>query len=168
MIPTEVKQYIRGYYGRPPAEIDPEIKKKAIGNEAPLHCRPADMLEPELPAAREALKDIEHVPRDLVSYALYPQYALDFLKRKAIRKSRGKMTAEFEVALAAAVLHMNGAGTGTISSAVGRVRGWSDAGVADLIEGRTFQYAPGQWDQSTSTWSSAGRKDIMRGHNRGE
>ncbi|MHA1634536.1 MAG: pyruvate carboxylase subunit B [Candidatus Thorarchaeota archaeon] len=168
MIPTEVKQYIRGYYGRPPAEIDPEIRKKAIGDEKPLDCRPADMLEPELPAAREALKDIEHVERDLVSYALYPQYALEFLKRKAQRKMRRKMTVELEVALAAAVLHMNGTAPEALASAAGRARGWSDAGVSDLIEGRTAQNVPGQWDQSSSAWSSAGRKDIMKGRSRGE
>ena len=167
MIPTEVKQYIRGYYGRPPAEIDPEIKKKAIGDEEPLKCRPADMLEPELPAAREALKDIPHLPRDLVSYALYPQYALDFLKRKAQRMSRGTMTAELEVALAAAVLHMNGAGPSSIASATERAQSWSDAGRSDLVDGRTIQYSPGQWERSTSSWSSAGRKDIMRGKSRG-
>lgn len=167
MIPTEVKQYIRGYYGRPPAEIDPEIRKKAIGDEEPLDCRPADMLEPELPAARDALKDIEHVQRDLVSYALYPQYALDFLKRKAQRKSRGTMTHEHEVAIASAVLHMNGAGTGDSATSAGRAQTWSDAGLADLVVGRTSQATPGQWDKSSSTWSSAGRKDIMRGRSRG-
>jgi len=167
MIPTEVKQYIRGYYGRPPAEIDSEVQKKAIGDEKPLDCRPADKLEPELPAAREALKDIPHEPRDLVSYALYPQYALDFLKRKAHRKSRGTMTPELEVALAAAVLHMNGAGPGSIASVAGRAQSWSDAGRADLVVGRTTTHTPGQWDRSTSAWSTAGRKDIMRGRRRG-
>ena len=55
IIPNEVKQYVRGYYGRPPAEIDPKIKKMAIGDEEPLKVRPADLLEPELPAAEEAL-----------------------------------------------------------------------------------------------------------------
>jgi oxaloacetate decarboxylase alpha subunit len=168
MIPTEVKQYVRGYYGRPPAPIDPEIKKKAIGDEEPLDCRPADKLEPELPAAREALKDIPHVPRDLVSYALYPQYAADFLKRRAQRRSRGTMTTELEVALAAAVLHMNGAGPGAIASAIGRAKSWSDAGRSDIVDGRTVQYSPGQWDRSSSAWSSAGRKDIMRGRSRGQ
>ena len=168
MIPTEVKQYIRGYYGRPPAEIDPEIRKKAIGDEKPLDCRPADMLEPELPAAREALKDIEHVQRDLISYALYPQYALDFLKRKAARKSRGTMTPELEVAIASAVLHMNGAGPGALATSTGKAQTWSDAGMADLVTGRTSQATPGQWDKSSSTWSSAGRKDIMRGRSRGQ
>lgn len=167
MIPTEVKQYIRGYYGRPPAEIDPEVKRKAIGDEEPLDCRPADKLEPELPAAREALKDIPHVPRDLVSYALYPQYALDFLKRKAQRMSRGTMTTELEVALAAAVLHMNGTGPSALAASVGRTQTWGDAGRSDLVEGRTIQHSPGQWDRSSSTWSSAGRKDLMRGRSRG-
>jgi pyruvate/oxaloacetate carboxyltransferase len=168
MIPTEVKQYIRGYYGRPPAEIDPEIQKKAIGDEKPLDCRPADKLEPELPAAREALKDIPHVPRDLVSYALYPQYARDFLKRKAQRLSRGTMTPELEVALTAAVLHMNGAGPEALTATTGRAQTWSDAGRSDLVDSRTVQYSPGQWDKSSSSWSSAGRKDIMRGRSRGE
>lgn len=167
MIPTEVKQYIRGYYGRPPAEIDPEVKRKAIGDEEPLDCRPADKLEPELPAAQEALKDIPHVPRDLVSYALYPQYALDFLKRKAQRMSRGTMTTELEVALVAAVLHMNGTGPSTLAASVGRTQTWGDAGRSDLVEGRTIQHSPGQWDRSSSTWSSAGRKDLMRGRSRG-
>jgi oxaloacetate decarboxylase alpha subunit len=166
MIPTEVKQYIRGYYGRPPAEIDPEVKKKAIGDEEPLTCRPADMLEPELPAARKALKDIPHVPRDLVSYALYPQYALDFLKRKAQRMSKGAMSVELEVAIAAAVLHMNGTGPGAMVTAAGHAMGWNDAGRLDLVASQAVQHSPGQWEKSASTWSSEGRKDIMRGRSR--
>ena len=167
MIPNEVKQYIRGYYGRPPAPIDPKIKKLAIGDEEPLDCRPAQLLEPELPAAQEALKDIPHLPRDQVSYALFPQYALDFLKRKARRKVAGEMTPELEVALAAVMLHLNGAASGVASSVAGRVQTWSDAGRSDLVDGRTIQYVAGQWDHSASSWSSAGRKDIMRGRNRG-
>jgi hypothetical protein len=124
------------------------------------------MLEPELPAAREALKDIPHVPRDLVSYALYPQYALDFLKRKAQRMSKGAMSTEIEVAIAAAVLHMNGSGSGAMVTAGGHALDWSDAGRMDLVAGRAAQHSPGQWEKSASTWSSEGRKDIMRGRSR--
>lgn len=47
MISKEVKDYIRGLYGRPPAPIDPEVRKKAIGDEKPITCRPADLLSPE-------------------------------------------------------------------------------------------------------------------------
>jgi len=168
MIPTEVKQYVRGYYGRPPAPIDPEVKKLAIGDEEPLDCRPASLLEPELPAAREALKDIPHLPRDEVSYALFPQYALDFLKRKAQRKTAGEITPELEVALAAVILHMNGTGHGTSGLVAGKAQSWSDVGRSDLVDGRTIQYTLGQWERSSSSWSSAGRKDIMRGRNRGQ
>ncbi|TFG33720.1 pyruvate carboxylase subunit B [Candidatus Thorarchaeota archaeon] len=163
MIPTEVKQYVRGYYGRPPAAIDPEVKMLAIGDEEPLDCRPASLLEPELPAAREALKDIPHLPRDEVSYALFPQYAMDFLKRKAQRKIAGDMTPELEVALAAVIFHMNNVGTSPSGMIAGKPLTWSDAGRADLVDGRTIQHTPGQWDRSSSSWSSAGRKDIMRG-----
>lgn len=167
MIPTEVKQYVRGYYGRPPAPINPEVKKLAIGDEEPLDCRPASLLKSELPAAREALKDIPHLPRDEVSYALFPQYALEFLKRRAQRKIVGAITPELEVALAAVILHMNGAGVGASSSVTGKAQSWPDISRADLIDSRTVQYTPGQWDHSGSSWSVAGRKDIMRGRTRG-
>ena len=160
---TEVKQYIRGYYGRPPAEIDPEVKKLAIGDEKTLECRPADLLEPELPAAREALKDIPHLPRDEISYALFPQYALDFLKRRAQKRITGQMTPELEVAIAAAILHMNGMSLGGVGTTTTRGEAWTDTSRDDLIAARTVEYGAGKWEQSTTPWGSAGRKDIMRG-----
>jgi pyruvate carboxylase subunit B len=43
VIPEEVKQYVRGYYGKPPAPIDPMVQRKAIGDEEPITCRPADL-----------------------------------------------------------------------------------------------------------------------------
>jgi len=156
MIPHEVKQYFRGYYGRPPAPVDEKIKKMAIGDEEPLDKRPADYLEPELPKAREALADIPHEPRDLVSYALFPQFALDFLKRKAKRKSRGTMTPELEAALIASVLHN---GSRTSSGAIGAVM----AGDAWAHSGREALHATraASWEKSPSAWSSSGRKRQM-------
>ncbi|TFF92833.1 hypothetical protein EU546_07050, partial [Candidatus Thorarchaeota archaeon] len=167
MIPTEVKQYVRGFYGRPPAPIDPEVKKIAIGDEEPLDCRPAGLLEPELPKAREALKEIPHVPRDEVSYALFPQYALDFLKRKAARKRRGEMTAELEVAVIASVLHMEGAAKGAMRGAHALGNAWPNASRADLIDGRTSSYTPSRWERASSSWATAGRRDIMKGRGQG-
>ena len=163
MIPTEVKQYIRGYYGRPPAKIDEKVRKMAIGEEKPLDCRPADLLEPELPAAREALKDIPHLPRDEISYALFPQYALDFLKRRARKKVAGQMTPELEVAIAAAILHMNGITPSGPGITATRGEAWTDTGRSTLVASRTTQYGAGKWEQSATSWSSAGRKDLMRG-----
>ncbi|MFX1265864.1 MAG: pyruvate carboxylase subunit B, partial [Promethearchaeota archaeon] len=167
MIPHEVKQYIRGYYGRPPAEIDPEIKKKAIGDEKPLECRPADLLEPELPAAEEALKDIPHVPRDLVSYALFPQYALDFLKRKAQRKARGEMTPEHEAAIISSVLHFSMQVSGGIGAPHVTGDSWAKAGVDDLHDSRILSRSSGHWERSSSQWASAGRREEMRRRRQG-
>ncbi|MCF2136752.1 MAG: pyruvate/oxaloacetate carboxyltransferase [Candidatus Thorarchaeota archaeon] len=160
IIPHEVKQYVRGYYGRPPAPIDPEIKKLIIGDEEPIDCRPADLLEPELPEAREALKDIPHHPRDEVSYALFPQYALDFLKRKAQRQTQGSLSPEKEAAIIAAVLHMGIMTTGiTASGTYGSA--WSQGGREGLVAQAT-NYNAGRWGHSESIWAIAGRKDLMR------
>jgi oxaloacetate decarboxylase alpha subunit len=83
IIPEEVRQYVRGYYGRPPAPIDPEIKRRAIGDEEPIDCRPADLLEPGLEKARQEIGDLAQSEEDVISYALFPQVALPFLERRA-------------------------------------------------------------------------------------
>ncbi|MFZ5597325.1 MAG: pyruvate carboxylase subunit B [Bacillota bacterium] len=79
----EVKNYMRGYYGRPPAPVNEEVRKKIIGNEEPITVRPADLLEPELPKARELVAGIMKKPEDVVSAALFPQVAPDFLRKRA-------------------------------------------------------------------------------------
>jgi oxaloacetate decarboxylase alpha subunit len=166
MIPHEVKQYVRGYYGRPPADIDSEIKKKAIGDEKPLDRRPADYLKPELPKAEEDLKDFPHLPRDVVSYALFPQYALDFLKRKAQKKARGDMTAEQEAAMIASVLHMSAQTATGFGAPLLHGDAWARAAIDDQHASGTT-HAPGQWERSGSAWASAGRRAEMRRRRQG-
>ncbi|NLY90417.1 MAG: oxaloacetate decarboxylase subunit alpha [Firmicutes bacterium] len=87
VVPKEIKDYVRGYYGRPPAPIDPEVKKLIIGDEEPITCRPADKLEPQLEAARKELLAIDHhyyqQEEDVLSYILFPEVALEFFKRRA-------------------------------------------------------------------------------------
>ncbi len=83
VIPREVRDYIRGLYGRPPAPIDPEVKRKAIGDEEPIQCRPADLLEPGMPRAWEEIGDLARSEEDVISYALFPQIARPFLERRA-------------------------------------------------------------------------------------
>lgn len=83
VIPKEVKDYIRGFYGRPPAPIDPEVKRKAIGDEEPIDCRPADLLEPGMPKAWEEIRHLARSEEDVISYALFPQVARPFLERRA-------------------------------------------------------------------------------------
>jgi pyruvate/oxaloacetate carboxyltransferase len=83
VIPEEVRQYVRGYYGRPPAPIDPEVKQKAIGTEEPIDCRPADLIPPGMEQARAEIGDLARSEEDVISYALFPQVARPFLERRA-------------------------------------------------------------------------------------
>ncbi|MGD9101257.1 MAG: pyruvate carboxylase subunit B, partial [Anaerolineae bacterium] len=89
VIPEEIKNYVRGYYGRPPAPIDPEIQKVVIGDEQPIDCRPADLIEPGLEKARREIGDLARDEEDVISYALFPQVARPFLERRG-RGSGGK------------------------------------------------------------------------------
>ncbi len=86
MISKEVKDYFYGLYGRPPAPVNEEIRAKALkgyekGN-VPIDTRPGDILESELPKAREALAGITEDMGDILIYALYPMTGLEFLKKK--------------------------------------------------------------------------------------
>ncbi len=100
VIPAEVKNYVRGYYGRSPAPIDPEIKKKAIGQEEPIDCRPADLIPPGLDQARAEIGDLALTEEDVISYALFPQVARPFLERR----SKGGGAKEAIVAAIAALV----------------------------------------------------------------
>jgi pyruvate carboxylase subunit B len=81
-VSTEVKEYIKGYYGRPPAPIDKEIAKKVIGDEKPITIRPADLLEPEFEKYKEEGEKLGIIKKeeDVLTYALYPSIAPKFLR----------------------------------------------------------------------------------------
>ncbi len=83
---NEVKNYMRGYYGRPPAPVNEEVRKKIIGDEKPIDCRPADLIEPELPKAREECASYMEKEEDVVSVALFPQIAPKFLQERMAKK----------------------------------------------------------------------------------
>ena len=70
VIPAEVKNYVRGYYGRPPAPIDPELKRRAIGDEEPIDRRPADLIPPGMEQARAEIGDLAESEEDVISYAM--------------------------------------------------------------------------------------------------
>jgi oxaloacetate decarboxylase alpha subunit len=82
IIPKEVKNYFMGYYGKPPAEVDPEVQAKALGGEEPITCRPGEKIEPELDRARADIAAWITQPEDVLSYVLFPAVAKDFLMRQ--------------------------------------------------------------------------------------
>ena len=80
MVPKESKDLVRGMYGKTPVVISDEVREKIIGDEKPITCRPADLLEPMLPQVREEIKDYAECEEDVLSYALFPQQAMDYFK----------------------------------------------------------------------------------------
>ncbi len=85
LVPKEIKDYVKGLYGKSPAKIDIEVKNKIIGDEKSITCRPADLLEPQLPSFNEEIKQYARSEEDVLSYALFPQQAKDFLGRREDR-----------------------------------------------------------------------------------
>ena len=74
----ESKGLLRGEYGRLPGEVNEEVRKKAIGNDPIITCRPADNIAPEFEKYKEETKDIAKCEEDVLSYALFPQVAQKF------------------------------------------------------------------------------------------
>ncbi len=86
IISQQVKDYVYGLYGKPPAPIDSEVQEIILEGyekgKQPITCRAADVLEPELDKAKEATKGIAEDIGDVLAYALYPTTGMRFLRWK--------------------------------------------------------------------------------------
>ena len=108
VISDPVKEYVRGNYGKPVSQISNEIVNKVIegdgGKSAPPPERPGAVLEPELDAARAAVDDMTEDIDDVLTYALYPQTGLSFLRIKhGLEKAPDEPADEPEATTAAQV-----------------------------------------------------------------
>jgi oxaloacetate decarboxylase (Na+ extruding) subunit alpha len=83
IVSEEVRNYVRGLYGRPPAPIDPELQKVVIGDQEPFQGRPADLLQPGFEAAKAKIGDLAQTEEDVLSFALFPEVAREFFQRRA-------------------------------------------------------------------------------------
>lgn len=86
MVPKETKDIVRGRYGRTPVPISEEIRKKIIGDEEPITCRPADNIAPELEKAEAEMSDYKEKDEDVLSYVLFPQQAMEYFKFRQAQK----------------------------------------------------------------------------------
>jgi len=86
MVTKEFKGLVRGEYGKTPVDIDPEFRKKIIGDEEPITCRPADNIAPELDTLREKAKAYIEQDEDVLSYALFDQVATKFFEWRSAQK----------------------------------------------------------------------------------
>jgi len=82
LVSKEAREYIGGGYGKPPAQIAPDIQKTILKDKVPITCRPADLLEPELEKAKEESKEFAKNVQDVLIYALYPITGARFLNYK--------------------------------------------------------------------------------------
>ena len=86
MVTNEFKGLVRGEYGHTPLPIDDEFRKKIIGDDEPIDCRPADKIEPELDKLREEVKPWSEQDEDVLSYAQFGQVAVKFFEQRRNKK----------------------------------------------------------------------------------
>ena len=87
MVTKEFKGIIEGKYGTTPMPIDPEFRKQIIGDEEPITCRPADLLEPELDKLRAEIPQYIEQDEDVLSYAQFPEVATKFFEKRRETKA---------------------------------------------------------------------------------
>lgn len=82
MVAKEIKEYLHGRYGKEAYPIDEALRKKIIGDDEVITCRPADLLKPEFEGLKEKYKDIAQCDEDVLSLALFENVASEFLTKK--------------------------------------------------------------------------------------
>lgn len=98
LITKETKAILSGEYGKTVKEFDSEVQKKVIGDAKPITCRPADLLQPELPKLEIEMKQWKEQDEDVLSYALFPQVAMEYFKYREAQKTKVDITvADMEV-----------------------------------------------------------------------
>ena len=82
-VSKEIKAYLHGEYGRAPGKVNEELRKKVLGDEKPIECRYADLLQPGFEKAKAEIGDLAKSDEDVLSYVAFPQIAEKFLKNRA-------------------------------------------------------------------------------------
>ena len=81
-VTKEFKGLVKGEYGKTPAPINPEFRKKILGDEAPIDCRPADLIAPELDKLKADAAKWTEQEEDVLSYAMFGQVAEKFFEKR--------------------------------------------------------------------------------------
>ena len=82
MVPKEIKDYLHGLYGKSPAPVDEDIRKKIIGDDEVITYRPADKIEPQFEMYKEKYKDLIKSDEDVLTCALFEAKAVKFLTER--------------------------------------------------------------------------------------
>ena len=87
MVTKETRDVLSGKYGATVKPFNPEVQKKVIGDEKPITCRYADLLENELDSLEKEIAPYKEQDEDVLTYALFPQVAMDFFKYREAQKT---------------------------------------------------------------------------------
>lgn len=80
MVTKESKKLLGGEFGQTVKPFNPEVQKKCVGDTKPITCRPADLIKPQLADLEKEMKQYKQQDEDVLSYALFPQVAMEFFK----------------------------------------------------------------------------------------
>ena len=88
MVTKETKKVLSGEFGKTIKPFNKEVQKKAIGDTKPITCRPADLIPPQLPQFEKECAQYKQQDEDVLSYALFPQVAMDFFKYREAQQTK--------------------------------------------------------------------------------
>ena len=88
LVPKESKKIMMGEFGQTVTPVNKEVQKKIIGDETPITCRPADLIPDELDTLRKECEQWIQQDEDVLSYALFPQVAVDFFKYREAQQTK--------------------------------------------------------------------------------
>jgi pyruvate carboxylase subunit B len=100
-VTQELKDYLQGLYGRPPAPVDPELRRLVIGRDEPITIRPADLLEPQVDAARAQVRKLGFDPTDdaVLIALMFPHLLADYARGpEPVQKTDGQKPVEVTAA----------------------------------------------------------------------
>lgn len=84
---NESKKLLLGEFGQTVKSAPPEIRKKVIGDQKPITCRPADLIEPQLPRFEKECAPWKQQDEDVLTYALFPAVAKDFFRYREAQQT---------------------------------------------------------------------------------
>ena len=87
MVPQETKDVLSGKYGVTVKPFNKEVQKKCIGDAEVITYRPADDIEPQLPILEKEIAQWKQMDEDVLTYALFPQVAIDFFKYRQAQQT---------------------------------------------------------------------------------
>ena len=118
MVTKESKGLMRGEYGTLPAPVNEEVRKKCIGDDEVITCRPADLIKAEFDVLAAEIGDLARCEEDVLSYALFPQVGKAFLENR-LKKEKGFVDEETLAVITAAVRAMDAKDTHPIIRSIG-------------------------------------------------